>query len=53
MKTKAKRVLAALGGLGFGAAVVGIAWPAAKPPAFEIVEYEITDPAGLLAKREI
>jgi len=46
MNVIAKLVLAALGGLALGATAMELAHAAAKPPAFQIVEYEITDPAG-------
>jgi hypothetical protein len=37
---------AGLGGIGIGVVAAEIAHAAAKPPAFQIVEYEITDPVG-------
>ena len=46
MNVTAKLLLAGLGGIGIGAAAVELAQASAKPPAFQIVEYEITDPAG-------
>jgi uncharacterized protein (DUF1330 family) len=46
MKNAATLLLVALGGIGVGVAAAEIAHAAAKPPAFQIVEYEITDPAG-------
>ena len=38
--------LAGLGGIGIGVGATEIAHAAAKAPAFQIVEFEITDPAG-------
>ena len=49
MTITAKLVLAGLGGLGIGAVAVQLAHASARPPAFQIVEYEITDPAGFQA----
>jgi hypothetical protein len=46
MNVTAKLLLAGLGGIDIGAAAVELAHASAKPPAFQIVEYEITDPAG-------
>ena len=46
MNNAAKLLLAGLVGIGIGVAAAEIAHASAKPPAFQIVEYEITDPAG-------
>jgi len=46
MNVTAKLLLGVLGGIGIGAAAVELAQASAKPPAFQIVEYEVTDPAG-------
>jgi uncharacterized protein (DUF1330 family) len=46
MNSKAKLLLAAIGGVVIGAFGVGLAWAAAKPPAYMVVEYEVTDDAG-------
>ena len=39
-------LLAVLGGVVIGAFGVGLAWATVKPPAYMVVEYEITDDAG-------
>jgi uncharacterized protein (DUF1330 family) len=46
MNSKMQLLLAVVGGLVMGAFGVGLAWAKAKPPAFMVVEYEITDAAG-------
>ena len=46
MNSKTKILLAVLGGVVIGAFGVGLAWATAKPPAYMVVEYEITDDAG-------
>jgi uncharacterized protein (DUF1330 family) len=46
MNVTAKLLLAGLVGIGIGAAAVELAHASSKLPAFQIVEYEITDPAG-------
>lgn len=43
---KAKLLLAVIGGVVIGGFGVGLAWATAKPPAYMVVEYEITDDAG-------
>jgi uncharacterized protein (DUF1330 family) len=49
MNNVAKLLLVGFGGIGIGAAAAEIVHASAKPPAFQIVEYEITDPAGFQA----
>jgi uncharacterized protein (DUF1330 family) len=46
MNSKAKLLLAAIGGVVIGAFCVGLAWATAKPPAYMVVEHEITDDTG-------
>jgi uncharacterized protein (DUF1330 family) len=46
MNSKKNLLLAVLGGVVIGAFGVGLAWAKAKPPAYMVVEYEMTDDAG-------
>ena len=46
MKPKMQLLLTALVGVVIGASAVGVAWAKTKPPAYMVVEYEITDAAG-------
>ena len=46
MKTKLKVLGAAIAGLVCTAAIIGNAHAQAKPPAYLVVEYEVTDPVG-------
>jgi uncharacterized protein (DUF1330 family) len=46
MNSKMQLLLAVVGGVVIGAFGVGLAWAKAKPPAYMVVEYEITDDAG-------
>ena len=46
MSPRTKLLLAAFAGVVMGATGVGIAWAKARPPAYMVVEYEITDDAG-------
>ena len=46
MRNTTRLLLAVLGGIAIGGAVVELAHAMAKPPAFQVVEYEITDPVG-------
>ena len=46
MNSKMKLLLVVVGGVVIGAFGVGLAWAMANPPAYMVVEYEITDDAG-------
>jgi len=46
MNLKMQLLLAVVGGVVIGAFGVGLAWAKAKPPAYMVVEYEITDDTG-------
>jgi uncharacterized protein (DUF1330 family) len=46
MNNAAKLLLVGLGGIGVGVAAAELTHTSTKPPAFQIVEYEVTDPAG-------
>lgn len=46
MNSTAKFLIAVIGGVVIGAFGVGLAWATAKPSAYLVVEYEITDGAG-------
>ena len=46
MKTKFKVLGAAIAGLVCAAAIIGNAHAQAKPPAYLVVEFEVTDPVG-------
>jgi uncharacterized protein (DUF1330 family) len=46
MSSKMQLSLAVVAGVVIGASGIGLAWAKAKPPAYMVVEYEITDHAG-------